>query len=74
MEELGWGYLDSGAVYRALGLAVERAGIAFDDEPAVTALALRLPLQFESRQDDDHQPTEYFFDPQPTVLVNLTQI
>ena len=52
-QRLGWGYLDSGAVYRALGLAVERAGIAFDDEPAVTALALRLPLQFESQQDDD---------------------
>ena len=52
-QRLGWGYLDSGAVYRALGLAVERAGIAFDDELAVTALALRLPLQFESQQDDD---------------------
>jgi len=50
---LGWGYLDSGALYRALGLAVARAGIAFDDAPAIAALALRLPLRFEPQQEDD---------------------
>ena len=52
-QQWGWRYLDSGAVYRALGLAVARAGIAFDDEPAITALALTLPLQFKSQRNDD---------------------
>ena len=50
---LGWAYLDSGALYRALGLAVARAGIAFDDESAIAALALQLPLRFEPQHDDD---------------------
>jgi len=43
---LGWHYLDSGAVYRALGLAASWAGIACDDEPRLSALAARLDLRF----------------------------
>ncbi len=43
---LGYGLLDSGALYRAAGLAAQAAGINPDDEPAVAALARRLPLRF----------------------------
>ncbi len=43
---LGYGLLDSGALYRATGLAAVDAGISPDDEPAVAALAARLPLRF----------------------------
>ena len=43
---LGWHYLDSGAVYRALGLAASRAGIGFDDEERLSALARALDLRF----------------------------
>ena len=43
---LGYGLLDSGALYRATGLAAVEAGIPLDDEAAVAALAARLPLRF----------------------------
>ncbi|MHB8253938.1 MAG: (d)CMP kinase [Acidiferrobacter sp.] len=43
---LGWHYLDSGAVYRALGLAASWAGIALDDEERLSALAKGLDLRF----------------------------
>jgi 3-phosphoshikimate 1-carboxyvinyltransferase len=47
---LGYGLLDSGALYRATGLAAVDAGldpeIRPDDEAAVAALAARLPLRF----------------------------
>lgn len=45
-ESLSWNYLDSGAIYRVLGLAVERAGLAFEDESAVTELATALDVSF----------------------------
>ncbi|MFH0881691.1 MAG: (d)CMP kinase [bacterium] len=34
-KALGWQYLDTGAMYRALALAVDRAGNSMDDEKAV---------------------------------------
>jgi 3-phosphoshikimate 1-carboxyvinyltransferase len=43
---LGYWVLDSGALYRATGLAASRAGIDLDDVPAVTALAAELDLHF----------------------------
>ena len=43
---LGWGLLDSGALYRATGLAAQAAGVAPDDEAAVAAIAATLPLRF----------------------------
>jgi len=43
---LGYGLLDSGALYRATGLAAVDAGVSPDDEAAVAALAARLPLRF----------------------------
>jgi 3-phosphoshikimate 1-carboxyvinyltransferase len=43
---LGWHLLDSGALYRATGLAADRDGIALDDDAAVATLAARLDLRF----------------------------
>jgi cytidylate kinase len=45
-ERLGWHTLDSGALYRALGLAATRAGIDLDDAGALAVLAADLPLGF----------------------------
>ncbi|MBK5965246.1 cytidylate kinase [Thiocystis minor] len=45
-ERLGWHTLDSGALYRALGLAAERRGLALDDPDALAPLATGLPLAF----------------------------
>lgn len=43
---LGYVYLDTGAMYRAVGLLATEAGVALDDEAAVVALALAAPLRF----------------------------
>ncbi|WP_139557019.1 (d)CMP kinase [Methylotetracoccus oryzae] len=47
-RRLGWNFLDSGAIYRALGLAVERDGLSLDDQDAVARLAGRMDLRFSS--------------------------
>jgi 3-phosphoshikimate 1-carboxyvinyltransferase len=48
---LGWGLLDSGALYRAAGLAAQWDDIAPDDEAAVAARAAVLDLRFGSGAD-----------------------
>ncbi len=48
---LGWHYLDSGALYRVLGLAAQEADIPLTDAPALAGLANRLQLAFEPQAD-----------------------
>jgi 3-phosphoshikimate 1-carboxyvinyltransferase len=43
---LGWHYLDSGALYRLTALAARRAGVAWDDEAQVAAIAAGLDVLF----------------------------
>ena len=43
---LGWDYLDSGALYRLTALAAQRAGVAWDDEAGVAAVAAALDVSF----------------------------
>ena len=45
-ERLGWRLLDSGAIYRVVGLAALRRGIGVADEPALAALARGLRISF----------------------------
>ncbi len=45
-RHLGWHFLDSGALYRVLGLAARRQGVDLSDEPALEALALGLDVRF----------------------------
>ncbi len=45
-DALGYHLLDSGALYRATGLAAQRLGIAPDDEAAVARVAQFLDLRF----------------------------
>ncbi len=45
-QMLGWGYLDSGALYRLSALAALRDGVSLDDEAALAGLAARLPVAF----------------------------
>lgn len=49
-ECLGWNMLDSGAIYRVLGLAAERAGITAQQIPELVALARDLDLSFRGEQ------------------------
>lgn len=50
---LGAGYLDTGAMYRAVTLAVLRAGVATDDEQAVRSVAEHVDLRVST--DPNHQ-------------------
>lgn len=46
-KELGFYYLDSGALYRIVALAGKQAGISWQDEAALAALAATLDIRFE---------------------------
>ncbi|MEN8166421.1 MAG: (d)CMP kinase [Pseudomonadota bacterium] len=45
-QRLGWRMLDSGAIYRVLGLLVERAGVTPDEVERLRELAANMPLSF----------------------------
>ncbi|MFD2110498.1 (d)CMP kinase [Thiorhodococcus fuscus] len=47
-ERLGWCSLDSGALYRVLGVAARRQGVALEDADALAGLADSLPVRFVS--------------------------
>ena len=47
-KELGFHYLDSGAIYRVTALAAQYAGIALDDEDALAELAGKLDVSFDN--------------------------
>ncbi len=46
-RRLGWRILDSGALYRLVGLAARRAGVDFADAEALARLAAGLPVRFD---------------------------
>lgn len=50
-KQLGWRYLDSGALYRVLAIAAQNHGIALDDAEALATLAAHLDVQFELAED-----------------------
>lgn len=45
---LGYLYLDTGAMYRAVGLLASEAGVSLTDEPAVVAVARVAGLRFDA--------------------------
>jgi cytidylate kinase len=48
---LGWHYLDSGVLYRVLGLIAHRRGLDLENEPALCRLADTLQIDFLPRPD-----------------------
>jgi cytidylate kinase len=44
---LGWHFLDSGALYRLLGLAAAKAGVSTSDEVGLLALAVAMQIRFD---------------------------
>ena len=44
---LGWHFLDSGALYRLLGLAADKAGVATNDEEGLLPLAEAMQIRFD---------------------------
>jgi len=45
-RQLNWHLLDSGALYRVLGLAAVERGVELDNEAGLAALAAHLPIEF----------------------------
>ena len=52
-DTLGWHILDSGALYRLVGLAAQRKNISFDDEPALAVIAQELDVVFKTDGQGD---------------------
>ena len=52
-RELGFHFLDSGALYRLLAFAAQRRGIALDDESALAALSGELDIRFPADGEGD---------------------
>ncbi|WP_416885284.1 (d)CMP kinase [Marinospirillum sp.] len=51
-HHLSWHLLDSGALYRLVGLAAEHHAVALDQEDALSVLAEHLDVQFLTGDDD----------------------
>jgi cytidylate kinase len=47
-QTLGWHYLDSGAIYRALAIAIAQKHIAIDEIQQIVDVANDMELYFES--------------------------
>jgi cytidylate kinase len=50
-QRLRWQFLDSGAVYRAVGYLAAETGVRFDDVPALATLAREITIRFEVVSD-----------------------
>lgn len=46
-QKLGWHFLDSGAVYRAVGYLAAKRGVSAEDVPSVARLAQDMDVRFE---------------------------
>jgi cytidylate kinase len=55
--QLGWHFLDSGSIYRALAFALTLTDISPDDEASVTHCAQTLDLRFTNDLDVEHTQT-----------------
>lgn len=49
--QLGWHYLDSGALYRVIGLTAQRRRVGLEDEPALCRLAETIRISFVPQGD-----------------------
>lgn len=45
-RSLGWNFLDSGAIYRSLAMAIIRADVSWDDMDTIVSIAQEMQLEF----------------------------
>ena len=75
-RRLGFAYIDSGALYRAIGLAARTAGLAGSDDSAIAALLDHLPVRVEMRGESlrvflgESEVKEELRDPDVTTLAS----
>ena len=60
-ERLGFHYLDTGAMYRAVALSAIRAGASFDDHDRLESVASSVQIEFE-HEGDSPLPTRVLLD------------
>ena len=53
-RRLGFTLVDTGAIYRCVGLKARREGIAFDDDAKLGELLGRVKIHFEVQGEDNH--------------------
>jgi cytidylate kinase len=53
-RELGLAYVETGALYRAVGLVAQRRGLSMDDEAGLARLAAGLAVSFRMDGDTNH--------------------
>lgn len=54
-KRLGWNFLDSGVLYRVLGLAAQKHSVVLDNENALEILAKHLDVQFIAQENTPPQ-------------------
>ncbi len=70
-ERLGYHILDSGALYRLIGLSARRLGVALDAEKALAEMAATMPVEFVTT-DDKEEPIHIFLDGDDVTLAIRT--
>ncbi len=70
-EQLGFHILDSGALYRLIGLSARRNGIPFDSEPELAQLASQMQIEFKT-SDDPEEPIRIHLDGEDVTLAIRT--
>jgi len=70
-QDLGWDYLDTGAMYRATALALRRAGVALDDRPGLSRVLARLRIEQRGSREflDGEDVSEAIRTPEITLMV-----
>ena len=70
-QELGWDYLDTGAMYRATALALQRAGVALEDGPGLAAVLSGLRIRQRGSREflDGEDVSEAIRTPEITRMV-----
>jgi cytidylate kinase len=75
-RRLGYRYIDTGALYRGIALAAHEAGIASDDDNALTQLCQSLFLDFVKSPDglrlvlNERDITDFIRTPQVTMMAS----
>ncbi len=69
-RRLGFRFLDTGAMYRAVAWAAQEANLDWNDEPAIAKLARGIRIELKDNQVfvDDHDVTELIRTPEVTSV------
>jgi cytidylate kinase len=70
-EQLGFHILDSGALYRLIGLSARRKSVPFDSEPELAVLASEMQIEFKT-SDNAEEPIRVYLDGEDVTLAIRT--